>query len=77
MEIVTKLPKLYGCREFVQAETLKIRMPSEKGEEFIYLLISAMLITFDKQGFAYCNNKKVMLEILIGELNGLLAGLDG
>ncbi len=75
MEFVTRLPKIYGCQEFVQAETLNVRMPSEKAEEFIYALISAMLITFNKQHFAYCNNKKVMLEMLIGELNGLLAGL--
>lgn len=76
MEIVSSLPKIYGCQEFVQAETLQIRMPSEKAEEFVYSLISALLITFDRQEFAYCNNKKVMLEMLIGELNGLLSKVE-
>ena len=76
IEIVTRLPKIYGCQEFVQAEILKVRMPSEKAEEFIYALISAMLITFDKQAFAYCKNKKVMLGMLMGELNGLLTKLS-
>lgn len=75
MNIVAKLPDIFGCQEFIQAETLKIRMPSKKAEEFIYSLASAMLITFDRQNFAYCNNKKVMLQILIGELNNLLAAL--
>jgi len=76
MDIVARLPKIYGCQELVQAETMQVRMPSEKAEEFVYALISALLITFDKQGFAYCNNKKVMLEMLINELNGLLSRLD-
>ncbi|MCL2546534.1 MAG: helix-turn-helix domain-containing protein [Oscillospiraceae bacterium] len=76
MDIVVRLPKIYGSQEFVQAETLKVRMPSEKAEEFVYSFVSALLIIFDKQGLAYCNNKKVMLEMLIGELNGLLSRLD-
>lgn len=76
MEIVARLPKIYSCQEIVQAETLQIRMPSEKAEEFVYSLITALLITFDKEEFAYCNNKKVMLEMLIGELNELLSKLD-
>lgn len=76
IQMTDRLPKIFGCQEFIQAETLKIRMPSEKAEEFIYSYISAMLITFNKQQFAYCNDKKVMLEVLIGELKKLLTGLS-
>ena len=76
MEIVSQLPKLYHCQEIVQAETLQMRMPSETSEEFIGSLISALLIAFDKPKFAYCDNKKVMIEILIDELNGLLEKLS-
>ena len=73
LEIVAQLPNIYGCQEFVQAETLKIRMPSEKAENFVYSLVSALLITLDKTNFAYCNNKKVMLKMLIDELNTMLS----
>jgi len=72
MEIVTKLPKVNECQEFVMAEILKIQMPSEKANEFIFDFINAMLVIFDKQEFAYSDNKSVMLEVLIGELNKLL-----
>ena len=76
LEIAEKLPKISGCQEFAQAETLEIRMPSEKAEEFIYSLIRAMLIIFDKQEFAYSQNRKLLLEKLLTELNALLTKTD-
>ncbi|MDR1689103.1 MAG: helix-turn-helix domain-containing protein [Clostridiales bacterium] len=77
MEFAGRFPKIYGCQELIQSEILKIRMPSEKAEEFVFSYISALLITFNKTEFAYCNNKKVMLEMLIRELNNLLSKLSG
>ena len=76
MDIVAKLPKVYGCREFVMAETMQVRMPDEKAKEIVFAFVSALLIAFNKQEFAYSNNNKVMLDMLIGELNGLMQGLD-
>jgi len=77
MEVAEKFPRIYNSVEFVQAETLNIRMPSKKAEEAIYSYVGAMLITFNKTEISYSNNKKVMLEALIEELSTLLAGVSG
>ena len=68
MEIAERMPALYNSREYIKLETLQFRMPSEEAECIIFKLISAMLIAFDKQAFAYCNDKQVMLRILTDDL---------
>ena len=76
MEVVSQLPKFYQCQEMVQVETLQVRMPSKPAQTLIESLISALLIAFNHPESAYCNNKKVMIEMLIDELNGLLKKLS-
>ncbi|MDR1465488.1 MAG: helix-turn-helix domain-containing protein [Oscillospiraceae bacterium] len=73
MALVAKLPPVYGCQEFVQAETLRIRLPDKRAEPFLFSLMSAMLITFDRPDVTYSNDKTARLEALIGELSAMLA----